>query len=114
MPTLKQIVVNLFEAQRKKDLDAFMEFYTEDKVVKNFAGDVFAEGKAALHEFNRNVLETSPDVVLTFRNWVGSDNFVVGKETLIEAATPGFPEAVPVGVVYDFRDGLISGQIWLQ
>jgi ketosteroid isomerase-like protein len=51
---------------------------------------------------------------VTILNWVVSENFVVAEETFTGVATPGHPAQHVTGVVYEFRDGRISGQIWLQ
>jgi hypothetical protein len=60
VPTLIQIVKEQFEAFRRKDLDSFMEIYTDDTVVKNFVGEILYQGKEVLREGNRHFLDTNP------------------------------------------------------
>jgi hypothetical protein len=114
MSTYLKIVNDQLEAFRQRDFDAFMAYYTDDTIVKNFAGEIIVDGKEALAEMNRGIWATSPDAVLTANNFVAVGNYVVSEESFAGATTPGFPAEFTIGVVNEFRDELISGQIWLQ
>jgi hypothetical protein len=114
MSTQLKIVKDQLEAFRQRDFDTFMAFYTDDTIVKNFAGEIIVDGKEALAEMNRGIWATSPDAVLSADNFVVVGNYVVSEESFSGATTPGFPAEFTVGVVNEFRDELISGQIWLQ
>jgi hypothetical protein len=114
MATRLEIVRDQLEAFRRRDFDAFMAFYTDDTIVKNFAGEIMVDGKEALAEMNRGIWATSPDAVLTADNFVAVGNYVVSEESFSGATTPGFPAEFTIGVVNEFRGDLISGQIWLQ
>ncbi|GAE34967.1 nuclear transport factor 2 family protein [Halalkalibacter akibai] len=102
IPAKKQL-----EAYNNRDIDAFMQCYTEDCVVEDGEGNILMTGAAAMRERYAKLFEESPELHCKLVSRIVVGNYVLDEENV--TGSRGSSEMSHVVAVYRVtEDGLIS------
>ena len=100
-------VESLVEAQlaayNRRDLEGFLDYYSDDAVLVDYPDRITQAGKEALRTRYRKSF-ANPHIRAAIAKRIVFGNFVVDHEQLTRAPTPGMIEAV---AIYEIRDGKI-------
>ena len=93
------------DAYNVQDLDAYVQFYTEDCIVSGLNGTPTETSRAALRARYAKAFAQFPQNKAELKNRMAVGNTVVDHELVIRA--PG-GEQFEIIAIYTFRDGLIA------
>lgn len=74
------IVQQQLGAYNARDIDAFLETYTDDVQLYNFPAEKRSQGKASMHEGYANFFESTPDLNCEIKNRMVIGNKVIDEE----------------------------------
>ncbi|RDY61200.1 nuclear transport factor 2 family protein [Flagellimonas nanhaiensis] len=76
----KVIVQKQLDAYNARDIDAFMDTYSDDIKLYNFPNDLISEGKDKMREQYESFFETTPDLHCQIKNRIVIGNKVIDEE----------------------------------
>ena len=100
-------------AYQARDLDGFLSFYAEDVKIRDFDGNVIADGIEGMHAFYEPLFRDSPQLSAKILNRIVIGDYVIDEEEVSGIDLAGYPAEMHAAVVYQIRDGLIHGVIFL-
>ncbi len=100
-----EIAQKQLDAYNAQDLDAYVQFYTEDCIVSGLNGTPTETSRQALHARYAKAFAQFPQNKAVLKNRIAVGNTVVDHELVIRA--PG-GEQFEIIAIYTFRDGLIA------
>jgi hypothetical protein len=101
-------------AYRKRDLNAFLDFYAADVVIKDADGNVLVQGLQGMHEFYEPLFRDSPDLKVEIPTRIAFGEYVIDEELIDGVNVEGFPRQLHAAVVNRVKDGKISGATFLM
>ena len=93
-------------AYNARDIDAFIDCYSQDCLVEDGAGNVLMRGAAAMRESYAAMFAASPDLNCRLVSRIVLDGYVLDEERVTGRA--GLPDESHVVAVYRIADGLIE------
>jgi len=90
-------------AYQARDLDGFLRFY----------GAVIAGGMEGMRAFYEPLFRDSPELSAKVLNRIVIGDCVIDEEKVSGINVAGYPAQMHAAVVYQIRDGLIRGVIFL-
>jgi uncharacterized protein (TIGR02246 family) len=100
-------------AYQARDLDGFLRFYAEDVKIRDFGGAVIAGGMEGMRAFYEPLFRDSPELSAKVLNRIVIGDCVIDEEKVSGINVAGYPAQMHAAVVYQIRDGLIRGVIFL-
>ncbi|TXD84816.1 steroid delta-isomerase [Subsaximicrobium wynnwilliamsii] len=107
--TPELIVLQQLEAYNNRDIEAFLNCYSDDVRLYNFPKELISEGKEALREQFGNMFESITDLHAEIENRTIIGNTVIDKEKV--RANGKTHEAV---AIYEIENGLITRVTFLE
>jgi hypothetical protein len=101
-------------AYRKRDLNAFLDFYAADVVIKDADGNVLVQGLQGMHEFYEPLFRDSPDLKVEIPTRIALGEYVIDEELIDGVNVEGFPRQLHAAAVNRVKDGKISGATFLM
>ena len=106
MNTLEAIAQKQLDAYNNRDINAFMECYSEQCVVVDGAGNVLMDGKKAMRKRYELLFEESPNLHCRLVSRIVLENYVLDEERV--TGSRGSTEEKHVVAVYKVENGLIA------
>ncbi len=101
--TTEQIAQAQLDAYNKRDLNAFIDLFSEDVCIYNFVdGSKSIEGKAACKTFYGNMFSISPKLHSTLLKRIVFDNKAIDHESI--TGRMGKEEVYEVVMIYEIRE----------
>jgi hypothetical protein len=104
----EDIIDAQLEAYRKRDLDAFLGFYSPEIVIKGGNGEILMGDLDAMRERYGKSFADNPSANVVIANRIAFGEFVIDEEHLTGLTAPGSPHEVRAALIYRVRDELIS------
>src|SRR5271165_7019760 len=114
MSAAAELVDRQIAAFRDRDLDGFLSCYADDVKIRDFGGDVLMDGKAAMRGQYGPLFRDSPQLSVEIPRRMDAGDYVIDEEDISGFILAGFPETMKAVVVYQVRDGLIQGAVFLM
>ena len=94
------------EAYNNRDIDAFMDCYSENCVVEDGAGNILMDNKDAMRKRYDLLFQESPDLHCRLVSRIVLENYVLDEERV--TGSRGSSEERHVVAVYKIENGLIT------
>ena len=102
----EKIVQANLEAYNKGDIEAFMSFFSEDILIRNFdSGETTAQGKTEVHKIYSQLFEASPDLHSRILKRTVFDNKVIDHEYI--TGRNGNKDPLELVLIYEVRSAKI-------
>jgi uncharacterized protein (TIGR02246 family) len=113
MPTATDLVDRQIAAFRARDTDAFLACYAKDAKIRDFDGNVMADGLEGLREFYGPIFRDSPQLSMQIPHRIAAGDYVIDEEQGSGLNAPGYPSTMHGIAVYRVRDDLIQDVLLL-
>jgi len=113
MPAATDLVDRQIAAFRARDTDAFLSCYAKDVKIRDFDGNVMADGLEGLREFYGPIFRDSPQLSMQIPHRIAVGGYVIDEEQGSGLNAPGYPSTMHGIAVYRVRDELIQDVLLL-
>ena len=96
------------KAFNKRNLNSFMEAFSEDIEAEDGNGESMMKGTEEFRSFYKNLFQNSPDLHCDIVNRTKVGNWVIDEEKLEGMNMEGFPKEAHAVVAYKLEDGEIK------
>jgi len=114
MSDTTDLVDRQITAYQKRDLDAFLTFYAKDVRIRQFDGNILADGTDGLRSFYEPLFRDSPQLKARILHRIAASDYVSDEEETTGVNVPGYPATMHAVVIYQVKDGLIHDVIFLM
>ena len=104
-PTPEQLAQQQLDAYNARDIDAFMEPYSDSLEIYNFPNQLTGKGKENIRPGYANMFQNSPDLHCELVNRIVLGNTVIDQEKV--TGIPGL-ELLEAIAIYKIKDGKIA------
>jgi hypothetical protein len=110
-PVPAEIVQAQVDAYNRRDLEAFLSFYSDDAQILDYPAQPLMAGKEAMRERYRKLFEPAPQLHADIMHRIAFDRFVIDREHVT-----GRPDgqAIDAVAIYEIRDGRIVRVTFLR
>jgi hypothetical protein len=109
----RDIIDAQLETYRKRDLEAFLCFYSPEIVIKRGDGETLMGSLDAMRQRYGKSFADNPSANVVIANRITFGEFVIDDERLTGLTKPGSPDEVRAVLIYRVRDELISDVVLL-
>jgi len=98
---------------RARDTDAFLSHYAPDVKIRDFDGNLLADGQEGIRGFYGPIFRDSPQLSMQILHRIAAGDYVIDEEQGSGLNAPGYPSTMHGIAIYRVRDNLIQDVILL-